>query len=208
MTRKPAPFSPPPHQLPPAAPLALGRVRLLCHPDTPQPAVMRVHAAVALEADRSLTLHYGLRGALDRLRIPAEDTALPADRLWAHTCFEVFIGRDDGRAYREFNFSPSGQWACYDFDDYRARSPRATPTAAPRLEILRSGDLLMLSATLAADALPPDVPPAALRLGLSTVVEAADGGLSYWALAHPAERPDFHDARAFCWRASAPVSCC
>jgi hypothetical protein len=31
-----------------------------------------------------------------------------------------------------------------------------------------------------------------LRLGLAAVIETTDGALSYWALAHPAARPDFH----------------
>ena len=30
------------------------------------------------------------------------------------------------------------------------------------------------------------------RIGLSAVIETTDGALSYWALAHPAEKPDFH----------------
>ena len=37
----------------------------------------------------------------------------------------------------------------------------------------------------------------ALRLGASAVIETADGALSYWALAHPAGRPDFHHADGF-----------
>lgn len=205
MTRTPAPFIPPPHQLPPIPPLAVGLARLACHPDTPEEAVIRLHVAIALEADGRLTLHYHLRGALAQLRIADADAQLPADRLWGHTCFEVFIGSEDAPAYREFNFAPSGQWAAYAFSTYRERIDDAPP-GAPQLEILRSGDLLMLSATLPAAALPPDTPVSRLRVGLSTVVEAADGRLSYWALAHPGDRPDFHDARSFCWQASAPVS--
>ena len=30
------------------------------------------------------------------------------------------------------------------------------------------------------------------QLGLSAVLEEADGAKSWWALAHPAEEPDFH----------------
>ena len=33
-----------------------------------------------------------------------------------------------------------------------------------------------------------------VRLGLSAVIEEADGRVSYWALAHPAPKPDFHHA--------------
>ena len=32
----------------------------------------------------------------------------------------------------------------------------------------------------------------AIALGLSAVIEEADGNVSYWALAHPPGKPDFH----------------
>jgi hypothetical protein len=35
------------------------------------------------------------------------------------------------------------------------------------------------------------------EVGLSAVIEAADGALSYWALRHPAGRPDFHHPDCF-----------
>lgn len=180
-------------------------MRLCSHPDTPQPAVTRIHIGIVVEQDGRLSLHYHLRGDLDRLRIPTAAQPAPADRLWAHTCFEVFIGSAGAAAYREFNFSPSGQWASYAFRAYRERDGDAPAPAAPQFDILRSGDLLMLSATLPAGSLPASTPLADLRLGLSTVVEAADGTLSYWALAHPAHKADFHDARGFCWTAANPT---
>ena len=36
-----------------------------------------------------------------------------------------------------------------------------------------------------------------LRLGLSAVIEDKAQVLSYWALKHPAEKPDFHHAAGF-----------
>ena len=39
-------------------------------------------------------------------------------------------------------------------------------------------------------------PNAAWRVGLSAVVEDA-GGVSYWALTHPAGKPDFHHPDCF-----------
>jgi hypothetical protein len=36
-----------------------------------------------------------------------------------------------------------------------------------------------------------------LQLGLSAVIEAADGSKSYWALAHCATQPDFHLRQSF-----------
>jgi hypothetical protein len=47
------------------------------------------------------------------------------------------------------------------------------------------------------DSLCGQVPAVALRLGLTAVVEDHSGRMSYWALRHPAEKPDFHDAGGF-----------
>lgn len=39
-------------------------------------------------------------------------------------------------------------------------------------------------------------------IGVSCVVEDAQGNLSYWALSHHGDRPDFHDSRSFGLRLS------
>jgi hypothetical protein len=42
------------------------------------------------------------------------------------------------------------------------------------------------------------LPPKALwRLGLSALIEDTGGHKSYWALAHPPGKPDFHHADSF-----------
>ena len=41
------------------------------------------------------------------------------------------------------------------------------------------------------------VAPAGLRLGLAAIIEDKARVLSYWALKHPAEKPDFHHADGF-----------
>ena len=35
------------------------------------------------------------------------------------------------------------------------------------------------------------------RMGVSTVIETVDGAISYWALAHPPDKPDFHHPESF-----------
>jgi len=35
------------------------------------------------------------------------------------------------------------------------------------------------------------------EIGLTMVLEEADGNLSYWALSHPGDQADFHDRRSF-----------
>ena len=52
----------------------------------------------------------------------------------------------------------------------------------------------MLEAVIGAPALPSG---SQLQIGLSAVVEDTHGALSYWALAHPSARPDFHLSATF-----------
>jgi hypothetical protein len=136
-------------------------------------------------------LSFILRGDVARLRVPAP-ASLPMakDGLWQHTCFEAFVADPHSARYHEFNLSPSGDWAAYVFAAERLRQPDAAPLPAPRIVCTHQARTLRLDAQLPAAALPAAA--GSCLLGLSAVIEAADGALSYWALAHPAARPDFH----------------
>lgn len=149
---------------------------------------VEVHA----QAD-ALQLHYTLGGDTSALRIPAPAAPAPTDGLWQHTCFEAFVAADGETAYREFNFSPSGQWAAYRFSTERERDAAAEARdrvllAPPLIQLTPQS--LTLTARLPLAALPRS--PSVLSLGLCAVIEERDGRLSYWALQHPKERPDFH----------------
>jgi len=155
------------------------------HPATPCPAVARLEAVAEREAGQ-LRLSYRLAGDLEAVAVPPPAVAARADGLWEHTCFEAFASFG-GDGYLEFNLSPSGQWAAYRFDGYR-RGMAQLEVPAPRIQVSRAGEALELRTVL-------DLPQSAsIRVGLTAVIEAADGALSYWALAHPPGRPDFHHA--------------
>jgi hypothetical protein len=170
------------------------RVTLTCHPATPAVAVRGIHVDADLARDGRLTLIFAVRG-LDRLVVPApRPESSRADRLWQHTCFEAFIGRDDGR-YSELNLSPSGEWNLYDFDNYRSGMRQAPLEHAPDIRFDREE-----RATLTASVV-LDVPWC--DLGLAAVIEEEGRRLSYWALAHRGAKPDFHDRSTFTLRLGA-----
>jgi hypothetical protein len=116
------------------------------------------------------------------------------DELWRHTCFEAFVGA--GVAYYEFNFAPSTHWAVYRFTGYRSGMRVATEVSAPEITVEERPERYSLQALLNLDQLllPRD---ATLRLGLSAVIEENGGQRSYWALAHPPGKPDFHHSDCF-----------
>lgn len=164
---------------------------LVCHEQTPAPWLRGIAVRVAAARDGGLTLVYAFCGDLRRLRVPPPAAPGRADGLWRHTCCEVFVVGSDAPAYREFNFSPGGAWQAYAFRGYRDGGP-LQPVESPVIH-WHSTDCI-LTASMAPGALPPG---RRLRLGLTAVVEDAQGRLSYWALRHPPGRPDFHHTDGF-----------
>ena len=169
---------------------------LIRHPDFPCAAVERFTAGSA-RTGTSLLVDYHVTGDIDALALPAVAMPERVNELWKHTCFEAFARPLPGAAYLEFNLAPSTRWAAYHFDDIR-KGMRDADVPPPVIEIERSADNLVLRATLA-------VPDGALRVGLSAVIEERGGARSYWALAHPAGKPDFHHCD--CFALELPAAC-
>jgi len=172
-------------------------IPLTCHPTTRCDAVRSIQVEVRTTEPRTLALRYVLEGDIARLLIPAESAPRRADKLWQHTCFEAFVGAMGTAGYSEFNFSPSTQWAAYRFTAYREGMAALDAAQFPRISLRRDADRLTLDASI-------DLGPLQLlndirdaRLALSTVIEDADRILSYWAIAHPPGKPDFHHAAGF-----------
>jgi hypothetical protein len=170
-----------------------GTYTLACHPQSSSPAIREIEVLIEDASRGGLILTFSLVGDISTLRIPENRCSRRADDLWRHTCFEAFMMAGEGPEYREFNFSPSGEWAVYDFCGYRDASDLETELS-PHIEVHGSMDRLELRAEIAHELLPPGRP---LRLGLSAVVEDVDAILSYWALRHPSDKPDFHHPDAF-----------
>jgi hypothetical protein len=134
-----------------------------------------------------LWLRFVIWGEVDQIAWPAGAEPDRADDLWRHTCFEAFVETEDG--YVEYNLSPSSQWASYRFDGPRM-GMRAADEVATVEGLDGAWDMVALEARI-------ELPHGAKGLGLSAVIEAADGSMSYWALAHPSDKPDFHHPDSF-----------
>jgi len=165
---------------------------LKCHPDLRCDAVKSIEVEIRRMGSGMLVLRYVVTGAIGDLAIPP--VAMPArtDELWRQTCFEAFLRTGPGGAYSEFNFAPSTQWAIYRFSSYRDGMTAAA--GAPHIEVKSDAAGFELRATFTPDGPPSDAP---WQLGLSAVIEEKSGRKSYWALAHPPGRPDFHHSDCF-----------
>ena len=169
---------------------------LACHPQTPSPVVHNIDVVTGMAPGGSLKVTFGLTGDMPGLRIPDQRPPRRGSDLWRHTCFELFVMADVGPGYREFNFSPSGEWAVYDFRRYRDGGELGIEFK-PGILVRKSMNRLELDAEIFSDHLPP---APVIRVGMSAVVEDAEGGLSYWALQHPPGKPDFHHPDAFAFQ--------
>lgn len=180
---------------------------LLHHPATPAAVIRRLEVHAERRADGGLDLAWCLRGDMARLSIPAPATPGCADELWQHTCFEAFVGVTGDAAYREFNFSPSGQWAAYAFAGYRQRDETVALLTPPQITARLFAGRLEFEVSMAPAMLPATPAGSRLQLALAVVVEASDtvdGSHSYWALRHPAAHPDFHHRDGFAIALAAP----
>jgi hypothetical protein len=76
----------------------------------------------------------------------------------------------------------------------------ATEINAPRIAIEAQRKHYLLQASLGLDEtllLASGAGAVIWRVGLSAVIEETSGRRSYWALAHPSGKPDFHHSDSF-----------
>jgi hypothetical protein len=180
------------------------RQLLRLHPESRSSVAQHVEVVVTRPRPEGLVLSYKLSGRVDDVYLPAVRPTARGDELWQHTCFEAFVRASSGSEYYEFNFSPSTQWAVYRFTDYRNGMCVAAEVSTPPIDVRLDAQSFTLQAALALDhlSLPRE---SSWRLGLSAVIEETNGHKTYWALAHPPGKPDFHHKDAFAYELSPAV---
>jgi hypothetical protein len=172
--------------------LPMSTLQLIPHPSTPCDFVRSLTAQMQSRG-AALRLTYAVAGDVQRVAVPESRPPARTDGLWRFTCFEIFLRPAGSAAYQEFNFSPSGEWAAYSFTGYRQGMKALAQPFPPRIECVRTQDSLEIEVDLHA----PLLAHPNIRAALAAVLQHGDGHVSYWALAHPAAKPDFHDAAGF-----------
>ncbi|HXF87701.1 MAG TPA: DOMON-like domain-containing protein [Xanthobacteraceae bacterium] len=173
------------------------RRALKLHPDSRCAAAVGVAVDVARSGSSNLVLRYVVTGRMSELSIPPLAALRRADELWRHTCFEAFLRALADETYYEFNFAPSRQWAAYRFTGYRTGMSVAHECPAPQIEALADPACCEVRVSLDLEPLSGLSRHAPWRLALAAVIEDLRGGRSYWALAHPPGKPDFHHPDGF-----------
>lgn len=170
------------------------------HPASACPAIRRFEVQASRPGNQQLELRYSIRGEIDCLLLPPRRAEERADKLWQHSCFEAFVRSSTQPGYLEFNFAPSGDWAIYRFAEYRRGMTAVEVAQAPVIEVAATAHRLELKTLVDLEGMAETSADADWRLALSAVIEEVTGHLSYWALTHPSEKPDFHHAEGFLLR--------
>lgn len=154
------------------------------HPDAPAGAIHAIDAELE-RMDGGAVAIFKVHGDISKLVVPPPAAPERADNLWQTTCFELFVS-GEGTQYREYNFSPSGQWAAYAFDDYR--SGIRDIGACIETELYQEKNELQFSVEIRSEFSNPAF------VGLTAVIEETDGVIRYWSSAFAPGKPDFHAA--------------
>ena len=174
---------------------------LVCHPDTPASAVTAVEVSFERHKEGALWVRYYVDGPDGSVELSKSENPCRTDGLWQTTCFEAFVRKADAPEYIEVNAAPSLQWAAYHFTDYREGMEELALTAAPDIGCDASTTHFALEIDVT---LPETCAEQAWEIGISAVIEETDGTKSYWALAHPSGKPDFHHPDCFTLQLEAP----
>ena len=164
--------------------------RLIFHPAFAPGKVSAVTVRWGDVTGGRMMLRFRIDGCQDVVVPPSRPPAR-ADELWKTTCFELFLVGPGG-SYREFNFSPSGQWAAYRFAGYRNLAEDHELVASPEITVDSGQSVLTFTVFLDAAEL-----AGSSHASLTAVIEEAGGRLSYWAGQHPGIKPDFHNPACF-----------
>ena len=178
---------------------------LNCHKATPCGEVRAIHVRVR-RTRAELETHFRLDGNIARICLRPPGGPQEIVELWRHTCFEVFVAVEGQTTYHEFNFAPFLEWRVYAFRSYRDLDPASRADRLPFASYCRQSadERLELDARIFLPGMSAIYSHSPLRLGLSAVIEPRNGSLSYWALRHPAGKPDFHHPDAFALQLDAP----
>ena len=173
--------------------------QLVAHPDHPPLAVSHVEARIIGRDENWLRARWRVEGT-QQLLVPAFGGKGRTDDLWQSTCCELYLKPLGGEGYCELNLSPSERWNAYDFDGYRAGMRERPFPHEPECTIRRGSTFAIFDAAIPMAGLPDQD----CAMGLSAILEEEGGVKSYWALAHPEGKPDFHALACFAAALPAP----
>jgi hypothetical protein len=155
---------------------------LFRHPDTPPGAIHTIDAELR-RIPGGAVAQFRAIGDVSKLVIPGPVPPERTDGLWKSTCFEIFVAGSGGK-YSEYNLAPSGAWAAYEFEAYR--QGMRSLEAGIEIHSSHNHKSLEVIAKIESDF------PLPSHVGMTAVIEEADGAIRYWSTGFAPGKPDFH----------------
>lgn len=149
-----------------------------------------------ISRDDAFFVSYKLTGDLKSIDLGTEPHHARIIKLWEKTCFELFI-KNKKDQYMEFNFSPVFEWNAFFFDKKGDALQEFEKMASVKMDILHSMEVFKVIVEIKKSQFPEDFFTEGMSAGLTTVLKERAGRLSYWALSHEDQRPNFHDFKSF-----------
>lgn len=173
-------------------------LRLISSPPT---ASLEIEAKLEVQSEGFL-LSFEVTGeGVERIvLLPKNPKPARKNDLWKETCFECFFGVGGTKQYFEFNGSTSGDWALYSFEDYRKGMKDAPVSADPVLQKMEKSAGKLICEWRIPYFTKAILQSASLTAVIKTGVIKTDEEISYWALKHAGEKPDFHLRNSFTYR--------
>ncbi len=152
------------------------------------------------QTNSSIFLSFTIKGKLSSLDLddphPKKERKI---KLWEKTCFELFIknARDE---YLEFNFSPRFEWNCFYFQKKGDPLLEFLKMPSPAVDILYSFDKFFLVAEIKKEFFPDNFITNDMSGGISSVLKMKNKEMTYWALTHKDQKPNFHHFDSFIYK--------
>ena len=152
-------------------------------------------------AGNRLAIHFQFADVGEKVYWPIiKDDRVCVEGLFKSTCFECFLGYED--EYLEWNVSPSGDWCGYAFQSYRKeRSVKKNYFEPDGFEINKVENIINVKAFFDLEKIFSTLgwPEDGIFFGSLTAVirSKTSEELTYWALKHVADKPDFHQKASF-----------
>lgn len=160
-------------------------------------STLDINASLTLNGS-NIELEFVLIGELEKLLLsPIEEVGRRVIGLWESTCFECFILNNETLSYYEFNFSPEGHWNSFYFPKKKSPLKEAESFSGIKVRVSPSDQAYKINVSIDLYCFIPGFwKEGEMSFGLTSVVES-DKGLSYWAISHQDEKPNFHNFNTF-----------
>lgn len=146
-----------------------------------------------------VALEFTISNLIDSIILPSrKNKPQRTIGLWNATCFELFLKNRGANEYVEFNFSPTHDWNCFKFQNQNDELKEWIQVKKVEITSFRDANLYQLKAVFLKSQLPSNFQNVErLLFSTTTVLKHSDDSLSYWAIKHTDNRPNFHHPESF-----------